>query len=138
MVKSTEPIPIAVMAVLLLFSLLSWTVIFSKWFSFSRAASANKKFLRAFRKADRMDAVAAASQQFTAAPLVAVFDFGYGEIRRQVTKRGLIPNAGALERTLQLGISEEITKPERNSSWLATAATIAPFIGVFGTVFGII
>jgi biopolymer transport protein TolQ len=138
MIRSSEPIPIAVMGILLLFSLLSWTVIFSKWFTFSRAASANKKFLRAFRKADRMDAIAAASQQFTAAPLVAVFDFGYGEIRRQVTKRGSIASPVALERTLQLGISEEISKLERNMSWLATAATISPFIGLFGTVFGII
>ena len=62
MVRSSEPIPIAVMGVLLLFSLLSWTVIFSKWFLFRRAASANKNFLRAFRKAERMDAIAAASQ----------------------------------------------------------------------------
>ena len=68
MVKSTEPIPIAVMAVLALFSLFSWTVIFSKLFTFRRAASANRKFLRAFRKADRMDAIAAASQQAAAAP----------------------------------------------------------------------
>jgi biopolymer transport protein ExbB/TolQ len=43
MVKSTEPIPIAVMAVLLVFSLLSWTVIFSKLFMFRRAAAANKR-----------------------------------------------------------------------------------------------
>ena len=85
-----------------------------------------------------MDAVAAASQQFTAAPLVAVFDFGYSEVRRQVAKRGSITNPVALERTLQLGISEEITKLERNMSWLATAATVSPFIGLFGTVFGII
>jgi biopolymer transport protein TolQ len=138
MVRSSEPIPVAVMGILLLFSLLSWTVIFSKWFTLRRAASANKNFLRAFRKADRMDAVAAASQQFTSAPMVAVFDFGYGEIRRQVTKRGSIANPVALERTLQLGISEEITRLERNMSWLATAATISPFIGLFGTVFGII
>ena len=138
MVRSSEPIPIAVMAVLALFSLFSWTVIFSKLFTFRRAASANRKFLRAFRKADRMDAIAAASQQFTAAPLVAVFDFGYSEVHRQVTKRGSIANPVALERTLQLGISEEISKLERNMSWLATAATISPFIGLFGTVFGII
>jgi biopolymer transport protein TolQ len=138
MVKSTEPIPIAVMAVLLLFSLLSWTVIFSKLFTFRRAAAANKSFLRAFRKAERMDAIAAASQQFTAAPLVAVFDFGYSEVHRQVTKRGSIANPVALERTLQLGISEEIMKLERNMSWLATAATVSPFVGLFGTVFGII
>jgi biopolymer transport protein TolQ len=138
MVRSSEPIPIAVMAVLLMFSLLSWTVIFSKWFLFRRAGKANKNFLRAFRKADRMDAIAAASQQFTAAPLVAVFDFGYSEVNRQVAKRGRITNPVAVERTLQLGISEEVAKLERSMSWLATAATVSTFVGLFGTVFGII
>jgi len=138
MVRSSEPIPVGVMGVLVIFSLLSWTVIFSKWFMFRRAAAANKNFLRAFRKADRMDAIAAASQQFTAAPLVAVFDFGYGEVNRQVAMRGKITNPVAVERTLQLGISEEVTKLERSMSWLATAATVSPFVGLFGTVFGII
>ena len=137
-VRSSGPLPIGVMAVLAAFSLLSWTVIFSKWFTFRRAGAANKNFLRAFRKADRMDTIAAASQQFTAAPLVAVFDFGYSEVHRQVTKRGRITNPVALERTLQLGISEEIAKLERSMSWLATAATVSPFVGLFGTVFGII
>jgi hypothetical protein len=117
MVRSSEPIPIAVMGVLLMFSLLSWTVIFSKWFLFRRAGKANKNFLRAFRKADRMDAIAAASQQFTAAPLVAVFDFGYSEVNRQVTKRGHITNPVAVERNLQLGISEEVAKLERSMSF---------------------
>ena len=138
MVKSADPIPIAVMAVLLLFSLLSWTVILSKWAMFRRARSANRNFLRVFRKADRLDAIAAASAQFPAAPLVAVFDFGYTEVSRQVTSRGKIINPLALERTLQLGISEEMTKLERSMNWLATAATISPFVGLFGTVFGII
>jgi biopolymer transport protein TolQ len=138
MVNNRDPITIAVMGVLAAFSLLSWTVIFSKWFTFRRAGGANRNFLRAFRKADRLDAVAAASQQFTAAPLVAVFDFGYSEVTRQVSKRGRITNPVAVERTLQLGISEAITKLERNMSWLATFATVSPFVGLFGTVFGII
>jgi biopolymer transport protein TolQ len=138
MVRSTDPIPIAVMAVLLMFSLLSWTVIFSKGSLFRRAQRANKDFLRVFRKAERLDAIAAASAQFPAAPLVAVFDFGYAEVTRQITARGKLTNPLALERTLQLGISEEMTKLERSMNWLATTATISPFIGLFGTVFGII
>ena len=137
-VRNPDPIVIAVMGVLASVSLLSWTVIFSKLFTFRRAAAANKSFLRAFRKAERMDAIAAASQQFTAAPLVAVFDFGYSEVNRQVAKRGRITNPVAVERTLQLGISEEVAKLERSMSWLATAATVSPFVGLFGTVFGII
>ena len=49
-----------------------------------------------------------------------------------------ITNVTALERTLQLGMSEEITRLERNMNWLATTAAVSPFIGLFGTVWGII
>jgi biopolymer transport protein TolQ len=79
-----------------------------------------------------------ASEQFRPSPLVAVFDFGYEEVTRQVKSRGTINNKVALERTLQLGTSEEIAKLERNMSWLATTASVSPFIGLFGTVLGII
>jgi biopolymer transport protein TolQ len=136
--KSSEPIPIAVMGILVLFSLLSWTVILSKFAQLSRARSANKKFLRAFRKAGRLDTIAAASPQFGTAPLVTIFDFGYSEVSRQVNGRGKLTNPMSLERTLQIGISEEIAKLERRMSWLATTATVSPFIGLFGTVWGII
>jgi len=77
LVKGSEPVPLAVMGFLLMFSLISWTIIFSKLFQFRRAKRSNLQFLRAFRKATRLDAVAAASEQFRAAPLVTVFDFGY-------------------------------------------------------------
>ena len=66
------------------------------------------------------------------------FDFGYSEVSRQVNGRGKITNPLSLERTLQIGISEEIGKLERRMSWLATTATVSPFIGLFGTVWGII
>jgi biopolymer transport protein TolQ len=138
LVNTKEPIPILVMALLIAFSLLSWTVIFSKWSMFRRARQGNRSFLRAFRKAGRLDAVAAASEQFPNAPLVTVFEFGYKEVTRQVAKHGKILNPLALERTLQLGISEEITLLEGSMNWLATAATVSPFVGLFGTVFGII
>ena len=84
------------MAILLIFSLLSWAVIFSKWAVFRRARSANRVFLRAFRKAARLDAIAAASEQFRRSPLVTVFDFGYSEVARQMKSRGSVTNpAGA-------------------------------------------
>src|SRR5579871_5068958 len=126
------------MAILLIFSLLSWSVIFSKWAVFRRVRSANRVFLRAFRKAANLDAVAMASEQFRRSPLVTVFDFGYTEVARQMKSRGSVTNPVALERTLQLGMSEEITRLERNMTWLATTATVTPFIGLFGTVWGII
>ncbi len=138
MAKNAGLVPKAVMAFLLLFSLTSWTIIFSKWSLFRNARAANRQFVRAFRKSPSLDAVAVASEQFRESPLVAVFDFGYGEVDRQVKARGTVGNKTALERSLQLGVSEELTKLERNMNWLATTATVSPFIGLFGTVWGII
>ena len=138
LVKGSGPIPLAVMGILGVFSLASFTIIFAKLASFRRARRGNRRFLRAFRKAKNLDAVAAASEQFRDAPLATVFDFGYSEVARQMTARSKIVNPLALERTLQLGMSEEITRLERNMGWLATTATVSPFIGLFGTVLGII
>lgn len=131
-------IPLAVMAILLGFSLLSFTVIFSKLGGFRRARKGNQKFLAAFRKSNRLDAVAAAAESYRGAPLVTVFDFGYSEVCRQVAARTKVTNLIALERTLQLGISEEVSRLERNMNWLATTAAVSPFIGLFGTVLGIV
>ena len=79
-----------------------------------------------------------ASEQFRPSPLVAVFDFGYEEVERQVKSKGKLINPTAVERALQLGVSEELAKLERNMQWLATTASVSPFIGLFGTVLGII
>ncbi len=137
-IQNLRPVPLAIIVILVLFSLLSWTIVFSKSSIFGRARRANKNFLRAFRKANNLQAVAMASEQFSSAPLVAVFDFGYGEIERQMKQRGSVVNKPAVERSLQLGISEEVTKLEMNMNWLATVASVSPFIGLFGTVWGII
>ncbi len=136
--QNVRPVPLAIIVILILFSLFSWTIVFSKSSVFGRARRENRNFLRAFRKAGNLQAVALASEQFSSAPLVTVFDFGYGEIERQVKQRGALMNKPAVERSLQLGISEEVTKLEMNMSWLATIASVSPFIGLFGTVWGII
>jgi biopolymer transport protein TolQ len=129
---------IAIFALLFVFSVSSWTIIFSKWSTLRRARSSNAKFLRAFRKANGLEAVMVASEQFRPSPLVSVFDFGYTEINRQVQTRGGFSNKAALERSLQLGTNEELARLEHNLNWLATTASVSPFIGLFGTVLGII
>ncbi len=138
MISSAGPFPMSIMALLLLASVLSWTIIFSKWKIFKEAHRHNTNFLKAFRKSEHLPVVAAAVQQFPLAPLVAMFEFGYEEVDRQVKARGTVTNKLSLERALQLGISEELIKLERNMNWLATAAAIAPFVGLLGTVWGII
>lgn len=138
LVTSASPVSQFVLLLLLVASLLSWTVIFAKWRQFSGAEAANRMFLRAFRRAPNLDAVAVVSEQFRGAPLTGVFGLGFEEVTRQVKARGEIGNKVALERTLQLGISEELTRLERSMSVLATTATVSPFVGLFGTVLGII
>lgn len=138
MVSRAKPLPLTVLAILLIFSVVSWAIIFSKWLVFGRARTANSRFLRAFRKSNGLDAVAVVAEQFRPCPLTTVFDFGYEEVTRQIKARGTVANMVALERTLQLGISEEVAKLDRYMSWLATTATVTPFIGLFGTVWGII
>jgi biopolymer transport protein TolQ len=137
-ILNLRPVPLAIIVILILFSLFSWTIVFSKGSVFRRARRQNRSFLRVFRKSNNLQAVAVATEQFSSAPLVAVFDFGYSEIERQIKQRGALVNKDAIERTLQLGISEEVTKLEMNMSWLATVASVSPFIGLFGTVWGII
>ncbi len=138
MAQQSGPVGMLVLGVLLCFSIYSWTVIFAKWRAFRGGRRANARFLRAFRKANGLEAVMVASEQFRPSPLVTVFDFGYEEIERQVKARGKVTNRTSLERTLQLGVSEELAKLERNMNWLATTASVSPFIGLLGTVMGII
>src|SRR5437762_4431867 len=113
MILDAGPTGWAVIGLLFAFSVFSWAVIFSKWNSFRGSRQMNSRFLRAFRKAGGIEAVMVASEQFRPSPLVAVFDFGYEELERQVKARGAVTNRTAIERTLQLGVSEELAKLER-------------------------
>jgi biopolymer transport protein TolQ len=134
----SKPIPLAVLVTLIVASLVSWSLIFQKLSQLRKATAANQGFLRLFRKAPALDGAVMAAEQYSHAPLVAVFDFGYAEVERQARGRGQIRNKLMVERNLQLGISEEVNKLEANMNWLATIATVTPFIGLFGTVWGII
>lgn len=138
MVQEAGPAGWVVLVILVIFSIFSWTVIFAKLSALGGARKTNWRFLRAFRKAAALDAVMVASEQYRPSPLVSVFDFGYEETERQVKAHGRLNNRTALERALQLGVSEEVAKLERNMHWLAITASVSPFIGLLGTVLGII
>lgn len=127
-----------VLVILLLFSLYSWTIVFAKWSSFSSAKQSNLRFIRAFRKAQGLDSMALASEQFRPAPLVNVFALGHEEVMRQMRLRGNIVNRDSIMRTLQVSTNEELARMENGLGWLATTASVSPFIGLFGTVLGII
>src|SRR5262252_412999 len=120
-----------VLLILLLFSVLSWAIILSKWASLRRARTQSGRFLRAFRKAQRLQDVMAVSEQFKPSPLVPVFENGFQEFRRG-------QSITAVQRATQIASSEELTRLERRLPWLATTGAVTPFIGLFGTVWGII
>jgi biopolymer transport protein TolQ len=124
-----------VLLLLFVFSVLSWSIILSKWTSLKRARTQSGRFLRAFRKANRLQDVSAVAEQFKPSPLVAVFEGGYEELRRQ---GGTVRNITSVQRAMQIASSEELSKNESRLTWLATTGSVAPFVGLFGTVWGII
>jgi biopolymer transport protein TolQ len=133
LVEQTGLVAKVVLIILLIFSILSWSVILSKWSSLKRARVQSGRFLRAFRKAQRLQDVAAVSEQFKPSPLVPVFENAYDEYRRQGDT-----NITAVQRAAQIAASEELTRLERRLPLLATTGAVTPFIGLFGTVWGII
>ena len=127
-----------VLVFLLAFSVVSWAVILSKWRLISNARSQSGRFIRAFRKAQRMQDVASVANQFRPSPLVGVLEGALDEFKRQMGMTGSISNMVAIQRSMQIASSEEITRLERNVTWLAITGAVTPFIGLFGTVWGII
>src|SRR5713226_6637060 len=138
LVLQTGPVAKTVLLLLIAFSVLSWAVILSKWLLIRRARWQSGRFVRAFRKAQRMQDVASVAEQFRPSPLVGVFEGAVEEFRRQMGMTGGIHNLVAIQRAMQVASSEEITRLERNVPWLAITGAVTPFIGLFGTVWGII
>jgi len=139
LIGETGPVAKVVLLLLLVFSVISWAIILSKWSLLRRARVQSGRFVRAFRKAQRLTDVAAVAEQFQPSPLVAVFDGGFQEYRRQGgNPSGVIRSVTAIQRAMQIANSEELTRFERNLPWLAITGAVTPFIGLFGTVWGII
>src|SRR6516162_9536945 len=135
LIESSGLVAKTVLVILLIFSLASWAIIFSKWGLFRRARAQSNRFMRMFRKSERLQDVAAVAEQFKPSPLLAVFEGAYDELRKQAPQPIRV---GALQRAIQIASSEELTRLERRLPWLATTGAVTPFIGLFGTVWGII
>jgi len=138
LVLQTGPVAKVVLLLLLAFSVLSWAVILSKWLLIRRAHSQSGRFVRAFRRAQRLQDVVSVADQFRPSPLVGVFEGAVAEFKRQMGNSGGINNPTSIQRAMQIASSEEVTKLERNLPWLAITGAVTPFIGLFGTVWGII
>jgi len=131
----------AVLGLLLFFSLISWGLIFQKMGLFGRIRRQSDQFLKIFRAtkgvANPQGVISAGS------PFANVYAAGYRELQSQVTGTGnpspqRVKSLQAVTVSMQLAATDEVRRAERGMSWLATTAGVTPFIGLFGTVWGII
>jgi biopolymer transport protein TolQ len=138
MVMNSGPVALAVLLVLAIASIYSWTIIFSKMSSFSKATKQSRRFIRTFRKATRLQEIAAITADYAPSPLAMVFEEVYEAYKRQTGGYGPPRNLTPLERAAQSASSEAVTRLEQRLTWLATIASSATFVGLFGTVMGIV
>jgi biopolymer transport protein TolQ len=131
-------VAIGVLLLLFIASLYSWTVILGKISVFNKATKESRRFIRAFRKATRLQEIAQLALDCKASPLAQVYEDVYEAYRRQTGGSGPPRNLVPLERSAQTAASEAVTSLERRMTWLATIASVSPFVGLFGTVVGII
>jgi len=137
----------AVLVVLCLFSVVSLGIIFFKFWQVNRANSQSEKFLDFFWKVKKFDAINAQLDRFTDSPLAVLFSEGFNELKKLLDKGDekedpevISTDLGGIEnisRALRRATTSEITRLEKYLTFLATTGSTAPFIGLFGTVWGI-
>jgi len=136
-----------VLVLLILLSLMSWAVIFNKWRFYRRTRNEAESFSKAFWSGSDMDTILAGiPQQYPDSPLPNIFQSGYREfmrIRREATESAsgkIIAGSGidGVRRALDAAYSREMEKLSRHLAFLATVGSTSPFIGLFGTVWGIV
>ena len=146
MVVHGGPIVTGVLVLLLLSSLLSWTIIFRKALHLRRAQAESVQFLESFWQSKRLDAIYGSSEPLTASPVAQVFRAGYVELSKVTQAKGPDDDAAMhdqlggfenVERALARAANAELTALETQVPFLGTTAAAAPFVGLFGTVWGI-
>jgi biopolymer transport protein TolQ len=149
LVARSSPIAKLVLLVLILFSITSWGIILFKLWALNRAERQSTAFLDVFRRSAKFSEVQAVCKNLSESPLVGIFQAGYAELNTQlrqgaptqtgatVAARVTLKSLPALDRALLRAAAVEVNKLESRVSFLATTASITPYIGLFGTVWGI-
>lgn len=152
LISQTGPVGQAVLLILAFFSIFSWTIIFKKTRFYRRIEAESNTFYRIFRRASSLSEIYRDCERYPVSPLVGIFKSGYEELNHQVRARnrenptetpetgpsGALKSLKGLERSLRKAAQAEMTVLERSLNWLATTGSVTPFIGLFGTVVGII
>jgi biopolymer transport protein TolQ len=146
----------AVLLTLAAFSIVSWSIVLYKWWTFGRSSRQSARFLDVFRRSNKFSEVQSVCPSLRESPLVGLFQAGYTELTTQLRQAGppeapngppgnprvggarpTLKSLAAVDRALMRASAVELSKLERRISFLATTASTAPFIGLFGTVWGI-
>jgi biopolymer transport protein TolQ len=138
------PVVTGVLALLVLASIASWTIIIRKWVHLRRAQGQSVTFLETFWRSKRLDAIYQAAEGLPLSPIAQTFRAGYVELSK-VTQgaksdgdmHDQLGGFENVERALQRASNAELTSLEQTVPFLGTTAAAAPFVGLFGTVWGI-
>jgi biopolymer transport protein TolQ len=139
LIRNASGVVIGVMSLLALMSVIGWYIIGFKYFFIQRAMSESESFLDAFWRSRDIEAIYKHAQALNRSPLSHLFVAGYSELSKlqkshSGDREGDLEN---VERALLKAQVKETTRLESNVSFLATTGSAAPFIGLFGTVWGI-
>ena len=151
LLANTSYVSRVVLLILALFSVASWAVILYKLWTFKRAERQTAQFVDVFRRSSKFSEVQSVCGSLVASPLVGLFQSGYAELTAQLrghapadavnppgaAGRPTLKSLTAVDRSLLRASVVEVNKLERRLPLLATTASVAPFIGLFGTVWGI-
>lgn len=144
---STGLVVKAVLLLLILFSVVSWAIIMYKFVQVQKAFSESGRFMDFFWKTKRFDTIAGQADRFSSSPLVALFNEGYSELKQLMEAEGGKPEHSGINtdlggianvtRALRRATNLEVNRLEKYTTFLATTGSTSPFIGLFGTVWGI-
>lgn len=150
LVLRSGPAAKVVLLILLAFSVASWGIILHKLWYLGRVKKQTAAFREVFRRSTKFSEVQAVCRTLEQSPLVGVFQAGYAELNTQLKQaaqdmsspaggagRPTLKSLPAVDRALLRAAAVEVSKLERRLPVLATTASITPFIGLFGTVWGI-
>ena len=132
LILDASPLVKLILLALLLASVVTWAIIIQKSKVIKATQIADQKFLEAFWSAQTLEEISEKVVNFDPSVVARVFASGYLELRKMQ-----IPEIANLERSLNRAHSIQLDELEKHVNWLATTASAAPFVGLFGTVWGI-
>jgi biopolymer transport protein TolQ len=142
LVLNAGPVGKAVLAILVIFSIISWALIVEKWWHFRRVRGQTTAFLKLYREGRRSMAVASAAKKYRESPLSQLYLAAYQEVAGLEDPLAEADDLGpeavdSADRAMRRAAMLEVARLERYLPFLATTASATPFIGLFGTVYGI-